>query len=186
MRKTRLAAFLLAVILCVACAAPALAKSKPLTLKQSDAMEKRICALLREQGFNVDETKNVKRVDIDYTSDGYTFTLQTLEGDWYRAKFRGTQTITFLMAKKDYEGTPMEKPKLDKATMKRVEKKVDKFLKKTNPSLRKKIGKLKVISCVVNGKRSYVEIRDSKKKVRFTLKISPPAVKVWSYSQIGK
>ena len=80
----------------------------------------------------------------------------------------------------------MEKPKLDKKTMKRVEKKVNSFLKKVNSSLRKKIGKLKVERVVKNGKTTFAEIRDSKKKVHFTLKITSSSVKVLAYNEMKK
>jgi hypothetical protein len=186
MRTKRLIAFLLAVILCVACAATALAKPRELEPDESDAMEKRVCDILRGEGYNIDMFKNVSRVDIRYTSDGYDFSIETTDGKYYHAKFRGTKTITAIGANFGYEGVPMEKPKLDKKTMKRVEKKVNSFLKKVNPSLRKKIGKLKVFNVVKNGKTTYAEIRDSKKKVYFTLKITSSAVKVRYYTEMNK
>ena len=186
MRTKRLIAFLLAVILCVARAATALAKPRELEPEESDAMEKRICSLLRAEGYKVDPFRNVRRVDISYTSDGYHFTLVTDKDEYYWAEFRGTKTITMLGSNNGFEGVPMEKPKLDKKTMKRVEKKVNSFLKKVNPSLRKKIGKLKVVNVVKNGKTTYAEIRDSKKKVYFTLKITSSAVKVRYYTEMNK
>lgn len=186
MRTKKLIAFLLAVILCVACAASALAKSRELEPDESDAMEKRICELLRAEGFKVDPFKNVTRVDIRYTSNGYLFFLYTKDGSSYSAEFRGTKTIISLTGQNGYEGTPMEKPKLDKKTMKRVEKKVNSFLKKVNSSLRKKIGKLKVVRVVKDGKTTYAEIRDSKKKVNFTLKITSSSVKVIHYNEMNK
>ena len=158
MRTKKLIAFLLAVVLCVACVSAALAKPRELEPDESDAMEKRVCDILRGEGYNIDLFKNVSRVDIRYTSDGNY----------------------------GYEGTPMEKPKLDKKTMKRVEKKVNSFLKKVNSSLRKKIGKLKVERVVKNGKTTFAEIRDSKKKVHFTLKITSSSVKVLAYNEMKK
>ena len=186
MRTKKLIAFLLAVVLCVACVSAALAKSRELTPEESDAMEKRVCDLLRAEGFKIDPMRNVRSVEIHYTSDGYLFFFYTTNGNAYSAQFRGTKTITALTAHKGYGGTPMEKPKLDKKTMKRAEKKVNAFLKKVNPSLRKKIGKLKVIHCVKNGKKTYVELRDSKKKVNFTLEITSSHVHVLHYNEMNK
>ena len=186
MRTKKLIAFLLAVILCVACVSAALAKPRELEPDESDAMEKRVCDILRGEGYNIDLFKNVSRVDIRYTSDGYDFSIETTDGKYYHAKFRGTKTITAIGGNYGYEGTPMEKPKLDKKTMKRVEKKVNSFLKKVNSSLRKKIGKLKVERVVKNGKTTFAEIRDSKKKVHFTLKITSSSVKVLAYNEMKK
>lgn len=186
MYNKKLIAFLLAVILCLACASVALANPSELTPEESDAMEKRICDLFKAEGFDIDLTKNIKRVDISYTEDGYIFVLTTTKGESYYAKFRGTETIISLSTNKEYEGIPMEKPKLDKKTMKRVEKKVNSFLKKVNPSLRKKIGKLKVVSCLKNGKKKYVEITDSKRRVNFTLRITSSAVRVWHYNEMRR
>lgn len=184
MDNRKLIAFLLAVMLCMICASTALAKSRELTPEESDAMEKRICDLFRAEGFDLDWMQNLKRVDISYTEDGYLFVLITDKNEYYNAKFRETDTIISLSSNKGYEGIPMEKPKLDKKTMKRVEKKVNSFLKKVNPSLRKKIGKLKVVSCVKDGKIKYAEITDSKRRVNFTLRISSSAVRVWRYNEI--
>ena len=186
MRTKKLIAFLLAVVLCVACVSAALAKPRELEPDESDAMEKKICDILRAEGYKIDLFKNVSRVDIYYTSDGYDFSIETTDGKFYHATYRGTKTITSIGGNFGYEGVPMEKPKLDKKTMKRVEKKVDSFLKKVNSSLRKKIGKLKVVSCVKNGKTTYAEIRDSKKKVYFTLKITSSSVKVLGYTEMKK
>lgn len=186
MRTKKLIAFLLAVILCAACVSAALAKPRELEPEESDAMENRICELLRAEGYKIDPFKNVRRVDIRYTSDGYHFTLITDKDEYYWAEFRGTKTITMLGSNKGYEGVPMEKPKLDKKTMKRVEKKVNSFLKKVNSSLRKKIGKLKVERVTKNGKTTFAEIRDSKKKVRFSLKITSSSVKVMYYTETAK
>ena len=186
MRTKKLIAFLLAVVLCVACVSAALAKPRELEPDESDAMEKRVCDILRAEGYKIDLFKNVSRVDITYTSDGYHFALETTDGKYYNAEFRGTKTITSIGGNFGYEGTPMEKPKLDKKTMKRVEKKVKAFLKKVNPSIRKKIGKLKVIHCVKNGKKTYAELRDSKKKVHFTLEITSSHVHVLQYNEMKK
>lgn len=186
MRTKKLIAFLLAVILCLACATAALAKPRELEPEEADVMEKRICDLLRAEGFKIDLFRNVRSIDISYTSDGYHFTLVTDKNEYYWAEFRGTKTITLLSSNKGFEGVPMEKPKLDKKTMKRVEKKVNSFLKKVNPSLRKKMGKLKVIRVVKNGKTTYAEIRDSKKKANFTLKITSSSVKVIHYNEMNR
>ena len=186
MRIKKLTAFLLAVILCVSCVSAALAKPRELTPEESDAMEKRICKLFKAEGFDIDWMRSLSRVDISYTSDGYSFTLVTVRNEYYHAKFRGTRIITNLTPARGYEGVPMKKPKLDKKTMKRVEKKVDSFLKKVNSPLRKKMGKLKVVSCVKDGKKTYVEIMDSKKKVNFTLLVTSSAVRVWRYNEMKK
>ena len=186
MRNSKLVAFLLAVILCVVSCSAALAKSRELSPDESDELEKWLCGILRDEGYNVDFGTNLKSVDISYTSDGYKVTMTTTEGGTYNAKLKGTKTIVYLSAKSGYGGTSMDDPQLDKKTMKRVEKKVKAFLKKVNPSLRKKIGTLEVTNCMVDGKKTYVELKDSKDKAYFALKVTSSAVQVITFSELNR
>ena len=186
MRNSKLVAFLLAVILCVVSCSAALAKSRELSPDESDELEKWLCGVLQDEGYNVDFGSNLKSVDISYTSDGYNVTMKTTEGSTYKAKLKGTRTVVYLSAKSGYGGTPMDDPQLDKKTMKRVEKKVKAFLKKVNPSLRKKIGTLNVTTCTVDGKKTYVELKDSKDKAFFALKVTSSSVQVMVFSEMNR
>ena len=69
--------------------------------------------------------------------------------------------------------------------MKKIQDKVDSFLKEVNPDLLEKIGKLKVQKSLTDGDTVYVEVVDSNKKVFFELKIEP-TVQLVVYTQRKK
>ena len=185
MRKTRIVAFLLAVMLCLVCVSAAMAKARELSPDESDALEKKVCRLLQDEGYKTDFGKDLRSVSIYYLEDGYQMLLTTVRGEKFAAEITEKGVVTFIGKNGSRSGTPDEHPKPDKKTMKKIEKKVNSFLKKVNPSLRKKIGKLKVTYLLKKGKKTWVEVTDSKHRVFFDMQITP-SVRIWSYSQLQK
>ena len=185
MRKSKWLVFLMAVILCMVSVSAAFAKVPPLEEDETDAMEQRICELLQNEGYKTDYWKDVRSINIRYMDDYYHITLETKKGKNYGADVSPKGTVLSLASNAGTEGSPEENPKLDKDTMKKIQDKVDSFLKEVNPDLLEKIGKLKVQKSLTDGDTVYVEVVDSNKKVFFELKIEP-TVQLVVYTQRKK
>jgi len=183
MRKSKLLVFLMAVILCVVSVTAAFAKVPPLDEDETDAMEQMVCELLQKEGYKTDYWKDVRSIDIHYAEDYYHMHIETRNGSHYGADINTKGVIQYLVSYSGIGGRVIENPDLDKNTMKKINDKVNSYLKEVNPSLARRIGKLKVRESMTDGDTVYVEVVDSKKKVYFELKIEP-TVQIICYSQM--
>lgn len=185
MRNSKLIAFLMAMILCVLSVSAAFAKVPELDENEGDALAKIVCNLLKGEGYKADLNEDIRSVDFRYGDKEYIISLTNIDGDQFGAEITPKGVVRYLTSYSSWGGEVQDTSKLDKKTRKKIEKKVESFLKKANPSLLKKIGELKVTEYTKDGKTAYVEIKDSNKKVRFTLKIKNN-VKILTYSEIRK
>ena len=181
MRKSKLLACLLAIVLCtVSVTAAFAAPSNPREAIQ--AMKETACGILQDMGYNVVLGDNVDSIEASGNGELNSVTITTKIGNKFSLSFTKDGKVTEFKNHAKVKADKTENnPKLNKKTVKKIEKAVDSFLKKHNKALRKKIGKLKVVKSWTSDGGTFVRVQDAKKKIRMDLRISP-SVLIWKFS----
>ena len=181
MRKSKLLACLLAIVLCtVSVTAAFAAPSNPREAIQ--AMKETACGILQDMGYNVVLGDNVDSIEASGNGELNSVTITTKIGNKFSLSFTKDGTVKEF---KNHARAKAEKtennPKLAKKTVKKIEKTVNAFLKKHGKALRKQIGKLKVVKSWISDGRTFVRVQDAKKKIRVDLQIKPQVL-IWKFS----
>ena len=181
MRKSKLAAFLMAVVLCMVGVSAAFAD--PANPREAiKAMKEMTCRILQDMGYHVVLGENVDAIDARGSGDLCEVTVSTTNGSRFSLSFtKDGKVKSFRNHARQETDRKENAPKVGKKTIKKIEKAVDAFLKRHNKALRKKIGKLKVVRISEGEGGTFVRVQDSKKKISMDLRIAP-TVLVWKFS----
>ena len=180
MRYSRLLAFLMAVVLCLVSVSAALAKNTEEVPEEYEALVKKACKLLKAEGYKTDYKKDVKSFETWTEGDRICISIIAKNGREYGADFTKDGAVKYIINYQPYGGRHGQASDLDQKTVKKIEDKVKSFVKKNDPSLLKKIGKLEITEVWTEGDTLFVQVKDTKNKMHTVLQVKP-SLRIWYF-----